>query len=961
MSHSGDERWKRVETLLESALARPASEREAFVRAECANDASLGNEVVSLLAHADSAERFLERPGRAPLEAGQRLGAYEIREQIGAGGMGEVYRASDSRLKRDVALKILPPEAADAERLQRFTREAQAIAALNHPAIVTIHSIEQSDDVHFLTMELVQGKTLDALIRPGGLPIDQTLRIGTEVADALGAAHGRGIVHRDLKPANVMVNSDGRVKVLDFGLAKLLQPDPEAVTTTLYPVTGDGRILGTLPYMSPEQAEGREIDHRSDIFSLGVLLFELASGERPFKGDSRVSILASIVKDQPAALSDLRRELPPEFARVVKKCLAKDAARRYQSVLDVRIDLDDIRVDLEPHVQAGAGPAAPRGEWRRLPHWLWLVGAVIVATSLAYFVRPAPLQPPPAPLQRWTVLPPAGGRVPPPNPVPPLAISPNGQWLAFQVSNQDEPTRAGLYLRRSGEIEPRQITDANRVSPFFSPDSGWLGYWSNGVIWKVSVTGGKAERICLWKQELRGASWGDDGRIVFADGNDGLLRRVSADGGGEPVLVTPVDARKGRYFFPHVLPHSKVALVMLLPDRTIAAISLETGAVVRTYFPGSTPKYLRSGSLVFRRASALYSVAFDANSLEVSGQPRLLHEGVDYNTGGSETSSFDVSSAGDLLYAPPRPRVSTAQIVWIGPDGIEPPVGAPGDYNWPTLDPSGQWLAVHVGPEEGGDIHRYDTRSGMGQALTRGMATRNAIVWSPDSRWIIFSSVKTTMSPHLYRVPANGGEPEELTTTAEYGSFAGDTAYDVATSAYGKVVLFHRQVGGNSMDLLTMRFDPPEVPKPFLRSDGMVFNGSISRDGHWVAYVLREGQREQVRVTSFVSPSAYDLPVAAAIAPRWSRDGRTLFYLRERAIWRVAVTAETDGRPRFGKPERAVSTQIDGSDPIAYFEPAPDGRRFLIVKRPAPERSERLVVFVPNWFENAGKDRQNPH
>ena len=392
-----DERWILIDRLLQSALGRPPHEREAFIRDSCSDDEGVRDEVLSLLAHADSADKFLEPPPeREPLQPGARLGAYEIRAQIGEGGMGEVYRAHDSRLRRDVALKILPPEAADAERRQRFAREAQAVAALNHPGIVTIHSVEQAPSagsgqatIHFLTMELVDGQTLDALIPTGGLPIDRLLALAIPLADAVGAAHGQGIVHRDLKPGNVMVTRDGRVKVMDFGLAKLsrratLQDVKDAsVTTIAGRLTEDGRIFGTVAHMSPEQAEGRDVDHRSDVFSLGILLFELATGRRPFKGDSQVALLASIVKDTPPPVTDLKPGLPAGFARLVKKCLRKDPARRYQSVLDVRNDLEEIKEDLGSQ-QAAAPQSSHRHRW--LLPVVATAGAMIAISAVVYFV-----------------------------------------------------------------------------------------------------------------------------------------------------------------------------------------------------------------------------------------------------------------------------------------------------------------------------------------------------------------------------------------------------------------------------------------------------------------------------------------------------------------------------------------------------------------------------------------------
>jgi serine/threonine protein kinase/Tol biopolymer transport system component len=492
-----DERWMRIDRVLQSALGRPPHEREAFIRDACADDEGVRDEVLSLLAHAGSADKFLEPPpAREPLQPGARLGAYEIRAHIGEGGMGEVYRAHDSRLRRDIALKILPPEAADAERRQRFAREAQAVAALNHPGIVTIHSVEQSGDIHFLTMELVDGQTLDVLMPAGGFPIDRLLALAVPLADAVGAAHGQGIVHRDLKPANVMVTRDGRVKVMDFGLAKLsrratLQDAKGASVTTMSgQLTEDGRVFGTVAYMSPEQAEGRDVDHRSDVFSLGVLLFELATGRRPFKGDTQVAVLASIVKDTPPPITDLKPGLPAGFARLVKKCLTKDPARRYQSVLDVRNDLEEIREDLESPDHAG-GPGKQRRPWFWLTAGLAAGLIVAAAASFAYWLPPPPSDP------RFETVTDAVGLEESP------AISPDGKTVAYVAYTG---RRRQIWIRRlDGGASQVTTADLDHEQPRWDPNSTTLLYFTrpateetkepHGKLWEVSMLGGTPRPI----------------------------------------------------------------------------------------------------------------------------------------------------------------------------------------------------------------------------------------------------------------------------------------------------------------------------------------------------------------------------------------------------------------------------------------------------------------------------------
>ena len=952
-----DERWVRIDRLLQSALGRPLHEREAFIRDACTDDEGMRDEVLSLLAHAGSSDNFLEPlPGREPLQPGARLGAYEIRAQIGEGGMGEVYRAHDSRLRRDIALKILPPEAADAERRHRFAREAQAVAALNHPGIVTIHSVEQSGDIHFLTMELVDGQTLDVLIPAGGLPIDRLLAFAIPLADAVGAAHGQGIVHRDLKPTNVMVTRDGRVKVMDFGLAKLSRPatlqdarDDASVTTIAGRLTEDGRIFGTVAYMSPEQAEGRDVDHRSDVFSLGVLLFELATGRRPFKGDSQVALLASIVKDTPPPVTDLKPGVPADFARLVRKCLAKDPGRRYQSVLDLRNDLEELQQS--PIVVA----PTPVGRSTRRIVLIATAAVAIVTAVAAYLPWPTPhSETAPSDFQRFIIIPPQGIRIRPQEGqgAPLLAISPDGQWVAFTGTGGSE--KVGLYLRPTNKIEATRIRAEESSSPFFSADSKWLAFWSNDKLWKVPVEGGTPEPICAVAGGLRGASWGDDNAIVYSE-RLGRLFRVSSDGPATPALIARPDSDDQRFYFPHVLPGSKSALVMLLPpsgEAEVAVVSLRKGETIHPLslgaqpnWLGSAPQYvdLQGGWLVFRRSTRLYAAPFDLGQLNVTGEARPVFDEISYNPGGSETSAFSVSRTGALVYIPQPERVEGAQLTWFDGRKEEHFVKDWRDYGWPALDPKGERIAVHIAESGDSDLWVFDTRTGVGRQMTHGLAAKNAIAWTGDGKWIVFSS-SPAGRPRLFRVLAEGGEPEQLTIKAEYGAFP--NAYDVATSAYGNVVSFFRQVGLSDFDLLTVTVDPPGSPKEFLRTAFSAFDGQISPDGQWIAYVSTgeygAGDR-QIVVRSFpdgVSP----VPIAPGESPRWSADGKQLFFRRGKQFLSVSfVSGRLVGTPQ------TVHTFADDGFAREHYVVAPNGR-FLFVKRPQPARTERLLVYVPNWL-----------
>jgi len=881
------------------------------------------------------------------------VGPYHVEALLGSGGMGEVYRVKDPRLGRDVALKLLPPEAADPERRQRFAREAQVVAALNHPNIVTIHSVEQSGDLHFLTMELVDGTTLREMIPSRGLPLDQLLRLAIPLADAVGAAHSKGVVHRDLKPGNVMVTRDGRVKVLDFGLAKLKPSESFSAESTVThgEITTEGRVLGTIAYMSPEQAEGRDVDHRSDIFSFGVLLYEIATGERPFTGDTTVSLLSSILKDPPPILTQKRPDLPRELERVVRRCLAKDPGHRYQSVVDLRIDLEEIQQELSSgQLSSNRTVHSVRRSGANRVAW-FAAGLVLLAgaVGLGYFAALKQAPPASARKLRLTLNPPSGVQVAPQVAAPIIAVSPDGEWVAFQGTSSD-PNRSGLYLRSVSELDARQMRTGDASSPFFSADSRWLGYWADGSIWKVPVAGGQPERICEAPNQLRGASWGDDGTVVFTDGKDGLLRRVPQSGVPAPVLTQPETAH--RVFFPHVLPGSKAILGMLLPERTIALISLETGQILRRWFSGSTPEYAQ-GFLIFRRSNDLFAVAFDRERQNVTGDPQAVGGPVRYNPGGSETSAFAMAMTGALVYVPSSERGGNAELAWLDDEGRSEPVGAgASDYRSPSLDPDGRRVAVHV--NSGGapgdyDVWTYDIGTKNWSRLTRGLRTSTQIVWSADGQWLVFSSNKPGY-PALFRIRADGGEPMQLTDRAEYGAYA--NAYDHATSLRGNVLMFERQVGPDDFDLFTMRLEPRGAPQPYLRSEALTFQGQMSPDSRWVAYASNEAGGRQIFVRSYSEPSRGRVFVASnADKPRWSRDGRRLFFVRNDEIWAIPVTPDAKGKDvSVGKDKRLsgnrdVSAEIEiGMSP----EPSADEMRFLVVKRP---RTERRLVYVPNWLD----------
>jgi serine/threonine protein kinase len=519
------DRWRRLESLCHAALARPANERSAFLADACGDDESLREEAESLIEGGDATASFLERPVGGVASAtsliGRQLGAYRIDAAIGAGGMGEVYRAKDARLGRDVALKILPLAwAEDAQRRSRFEREARAVAALNHPNICTIHDVGHDQGIAFLVMELVDGESLATRLAKGPLPLDGALARAIEIANALDAAHRQGIVHRDLKPGNVMLARTGsgtshaeQAKLLDFGLARILPSDVVAAVPAPAdtPMTEAGAVLGTLQYMAPEQIEGLPADARTDIFAFGALFYEMLTGQRAFAGTSTPALIAAIVRAEAPSVS------PRELGRIVHRCLAKDPIRRYQSARDLINDLEEAKQSLDSG-RLETGDARPARAGRRLSRIsrAWLAAAILVTIAVGGYLERRGLAARPTGRGERFQLQPSDVEILPTDVGSVLAVSPDGQWVAFRGAGS-ETNEAALYLRFIRDLEPKQIAPAGTV-PFFSPDSRWLGFFAGNAMYKVPVGGGQAQRICQVPNipSQRGASWGDDGTIVFS-------------------------------------------------------------------------------------------------------------------------------------------------------------------------------------------------------------------------------------------------------------------------------------------------------------------------------------------------------------------------------------------------------------------------------------------------------------
>jgi serine/threonine-protein kinase len=911
------------------------------------------------------------------LSPGNRLGAYEILSLLGAGGMGEVYRARDTKLNRDVALKILPTEfAADPDRLARFKREAQVLASLNHPHIAAIYGFEDSGETHALVLELVEGPTLADRITKGPISLDEALPIARQIAEALEAAHERGIIHRDLKPANVKVRGDGTVKVLDFGLAKLADPAVASVQnvsvtasptiTTPAMMTGVGVILGTAAYMAPEQAKGRPADKRSDIWAFGCVLYEMLTGKRAFDGEDVSETLATVLKSEPD-WSLLPAETAPTIHRLLHRCLAKNRQTRVPDVAVVRFDLDDALSD--PTVAATvsrtihAVSSRPRSQTSR---WLPLVATAIVSGVMTGAIAWVRLAPSPSPVLRLAMMPPDGTPVGNASPVRDVAITPDGNRVIYGTGPSLDTLE--LFVRGLDQLEATPLKGLRYpVAPFPSPDSQWIGYFeggTNGTMKKVSITGGPPVTICAAPRPS-GASWSADGTIVFA--SDGSLQRVS-DGGGTPEVLATPDRTKGEFAFtaPEILPGGRVVLFTILPQTNrvensrIAARDLKTGRTKVLVQGGTDPHYVPSGHLVYAAAGSLRAVRFDVDHLDIRGAavPIVDHVATKAAYG---AAMFAIASNGTLVYRTGEAQDVTAlrTLVWVDRQGHEEPLGVPPRaYAYVRVSPDSTRLALDIRDQEN-DIWTWDLRRhGALTRLTFDPGFNRGGIWSrPDGKSIAFSADRDG-AENIYVQAADGaGTPERLTKGAGQQlpqSFTPD----------GTKLLF--------VTPATPPFDIGVVNLTGDRHADLLLHGpqsenspDISPDGKWLAYVSDESKLSEVYVRHFpdVENGRWQVSSGGGSRPVWARSGRELFYESPEQngatalkIW--AVPVETTGATlTFGRPQQIVDGPYLTPQASRPYDVSADGKRFVMIKDAAPPstpgtmaRPAQLIV-VTNWQE----------
>lgn len=912
-----------------------------------------------------SLTKTLESPAYVASPATVIDGHYEVQEKLGQGGMGEVYRALDTNLGRQVAIKILPEEfSGDPERLARFEREAKLLATLNHPNIAAVHGFEEAKGLRFLVLELVEGETLQTRLGRGALPMDEALEICRQVADGLEAAHERGVVHRDLKPGNIMITPDGKVKILDFGLAKACTGESTGVDIANSPtitaqMTEPGVLLGTAAYMSPEQARGRSVDKRADIWAFGCILYECLTGERAFRGETVSDTLAHILKGEPDWSM-----IPPDTrisVRVLlRRSLEKDSRRRLHDIADARLEIEAPEAYLSEAVAVS-----------RRPSILWMAGAgaviflagILVDRLLIGHSRSAPS---PSVITSTIKVEPGHwldgmrGVMEMERPSrTAMAISSDGRFVVYSAIEENPGPQAmsQLYLRRMGQLEAKPIAGTEGgINPFLSPDNRWVGFWvrRDGKLKKVPVEGGVPGILCDASM-LYGANWGRDNSIVFADRGSTGLSMVSAES-GKPEALTKADPKREErsHRLPSWLPNGKAVLFTIMRhgyDRQpwLALLRLDTREWHVLVQDAADARYVPTGHLIFLRQGTLMAVRFDLAKLEVIGQPVALVDNVmqAFNSSAAHNTSagqFGISDTGSLIYAaggivPDRKN----SLVWVDQRGIEQPVTAlQFPFLAPRLSPDGLRIAYTTMAREC-QVYMYDLARGTNSPLTgEGMAIRP--IWAPDGKRLLFGW-KKSLAFNLFRQPYDGSSPMERLTTSEYEQWPGSWSSDGKTVALAEA---HPDTGS---DIAVLDVPSGRVT-PFLNSQFDEAFPDFSPDGRWIAYSSDESKRNEVYVRPFPGPGMkQQASIEGGEEPLWAKNGKQLFYRWQDQVWVVDV--RTDGGFTMSKPRLLFEKPGYGSgNPIRAYDLSLDSQRFLMFKQEQREPSPATeMILVQNWFE----------
>jgi serine/threonine protein kinase len=873
---------------------------------------------------------------------GKTLAHYEIIEQLGKGGMGEVYQAKDTKLVRDVAVKVLPEEfARDTDRVARFQREAKLLASLNHPNIAAIYGLEESGDTHFLVLELVEGDTLADRLKHGFIPVEEALKLALQMAEALEAAHEKGVIHRDLKPANIKVTSDGKVKILDFGLAKVFTGDQGEVNLADSPTisvaaTQKGVILGTAAYMSPEQARGEMVDKKADIWAFGVVLFEMLTGRQVFTGRTVSDTLASVLAREPE-WNGLPPNLHFRIRLLLERCLQKESKNRYHDIADARIDIQEALVDPEKTLSQALEVKENRG--RLVTIFPWAAATLILGLFIAGMGVWKLREPKPNDTMRFEYHLPDDQQYNP-NALLYLAVSPDGKKIAYS-------TDEGIYLRPINEFRASLIfgTNENPHLPFFSPDGQWIGYFSisDNQLKKVSISGGAPKPIadCNW---VAGAMWNPDETIVYGDLNRGIMK-VSAQGGTPEVLI---EAESEECILPQMLPNGKTVLFTHYDDRGITTItvqSLESGER-KLLFDGLDAHYLPTGHIIYYSDNKLFAVPFNLDTLEVTGTAAPIIE---------NAMRYAVSDSGVMIYIPDYvATLINRSLVWVDRDGNEKPLMVqPAEYIDCRISPDGSRVALTMGTAGmNEDIWILDLASEIPTRFTFNESMDNTPLWTPDGNRIVFWSNRQEGGIY-WKSSDNTGNVEKL------GPISGRWIFPSGWSEDGKIMVLEmgsEDSGGKDIIAMSMEGDHPT--KKLLSKGHLETNPRISADGQWMAYTSNESGQNEIYVRPFplVEAGIWQVSIGGGHSPLWAPDGRELFYRSGVAVMAVPIETEPTFKIR-GRPEELFRDKYFLNTFGYSWDISHDGNMFLMVQRLTIRSSESKseippkMAIVTNWFE----------
>jgi serine/threonine protein kinase len=873
------------------------------------------------------------------LVAGTKLGRYEIRSKIGEGGMGEVYRAFDPKINREVAVKILPPAlSADKDRLARFEQEAQAAGALNHPNILVIHHIDTHDGAPYIVSELLEGETLRERMGGTALPQRKAIEYALQVAHGLAAAHDQGIVHRDLKPENIFITRDGRLKILDFGLAKLTASSDGSQSQTEVPTrrvnTDPGVVMGTIGYMSPEQLRSKPADHRSDIFSFGAILYEMLSGRRAFRGESTADTISSILREDPPDLSTTNRGVNPALERVVNHCLEKNPEERFNSARDLAFAIEALSgsTNLSSSTVVSELPARRR-KLRELLPWA-VAGLFLLATvtlAILYFRRAAPADERPV---RFVIsMPEKAAEIATP------LISPDSRTIAFLATSDG---KRFLYVRPLDSVTAYRLNGTDDAyMPFWSPDSRYLGFFSDNKLKKIEVSGGPAQTLCD-ARNAAGGGWNRDGVIIFGMETNGM-QRVSAAGGSPTLVLKLDDSRKEAVqAYPSFLPDGRHFLYQSWngsgDETNIFVASLDGGERKPLMKNDSNAAYVAPGYLLFARNTTLMAQSFDAAKLQLSGEPFPVVEQVAFSVA-SGYSNFSVSDNGTLVYWNGSPL--SRQLVWFDRAGKQlNVVGPPGEYNDVVLSPDEKRAALQRDDSTNSDIWLMDLERGVPGRFTFSPELDDDPAWSPDGNSIVFNSGRGGVRG-LYRKASSGAGNEELLAKADV------VTNGIDWSADGKFIVFESsdpQRGGN---LWVLPLFGEMKPYVVLQTEFNESHGRFSPDSRWLAYVSNESGRNEVYVQSFPpSGGKWQVSTTGGSQPHWRSDGKELFYMTpDRKLMAVDVNPQQSFE--VGAPKLLFQTTVARYEAPNRYAVSRDGQRFLI--NSAVEEVSHTMTVVLNW------------